>query len=85
MLIVDGYNVVGAWPKLKKFFVAGELDQAREKLMSDLGEYLHYKVVSLPVSLTVSAPSPSLPAVASYQTPPRQLPVACSPLHRACA
>jgi predicted RNA-binding protein with PIN domain len=70
--------VVGAWPKLKKFFVAGELDQAREKLMSDLGEYLHYKVVSLPVSLTVSA-------VASYQTPPRQLPVACSPLHRACA
>ena len=78
MLIVDGYNVVGAWPKLKKFFVAGELDQAREKLMSDLGEYLHYKVVSLPVSLTVSA-------VASYQTPPRQLPVACSPLHRACA
>jgi predicted RNA-binding protein with PIN domain len=78
VLIVDGYNVVGAWPKLKKFFVAGELDQAREKLMSDLGEYLHYKVVSLPVSLTVSA-------VASYQTPPRQLPVACSPLHRACA
>lgn len=45
VLIVDGYNVVGAWPKLKKFFVAGELDQAREKLMSDLGEYLHYKGV----------------------------------------
>ena len=52
VLIVDGYNIVGAWPRLKKYFEVGDLDTARERLMSDLGEYMHYKGVG------VCSPSP---------------------------
>mmetsp|Transcript_13353 Transcript_13353/g.22541 ORF Transcript_13353/g.22541 Transcript_13353/m.22541 type:complete len:332 (-) Transcript_13353:158-1153(-) len=43
VLIVDGYNVIGYWAKLKKHFDAGHLDVARERLLSELGEYLHAK------------------------------------------
>ena len=55
VLIVDGYNIVGAWPRLNKYFQVGLLDTARERLMSDLGEYMHYKgacVFLNPQSLT---------------------------------
>eukprot|EP00241_Pyramimonas_parkeae_P018338 CAMPEP_0114322462 /NCGR_PEP_ID=MMETSP0059-20121206/27239_1 /TAXON_ID=36894 /ORGANISM="Pyramimonas parkeae, Strain CCMP726" /LENGTH=366 /DNA_ID=CAMNT_0001450441 /DNA_START=244 /DNA_END=1344 /DNA_ORIENTATION=- len=46
-MLVDGYNIVGAWPRLKKYFMAGDLDTARERLMSDLGEYLHFKGIRI--------------------------------------
>lgn len=36
VLLVDGYNVCGYWPKLKKHFMSGRLDVARQKLIDEL-------------------------------------------------
>ncbi|KAK9088188.1 hypothetical protein Scep_027270 [Stephania cephalantha] len=36
VLLVDGYNVCGYWPKLKKHFANGNLDIARQKLVDEL-------------------------------------------------
>ncbi|KAJ0087716.1 hypothetical protein Patl1_32740 [Pistacia atlantica] len=36
VLLVDGYNVCGYWPKLKKHFMKGRLDVARQKLIDEL-------------------------------------------------
>lgn len=36
VLLVDGYNVCGYWGKLKKHFMKGRLEIARDKLIADL-------------------------------------------------
>ncbi|CAI0376857.1 unnamed protein product, partial [Linum tenue] len=36
VLLVDGYNVCGYWMKLKKHFMNGRLDVARQKLVDEL-------------------------------------------------
>ncbi|KAG6600699.1 uncharacterized protein LOC111447625 isoform X1 [Cucurbita moschata] len=36
VLLVDGYNVCGYWVKLKKHFMSGRLDVARQKLIDEL-------------------------------------------------
>lgn len=36
VLLVDGYNVCGYWVKLKKHFMNGRLDIARQKLIDEL-------------------------------------------------
>lgn len=36
VLLVDGYNVCGYWPKLKKHFSKGDLETARQKLLDEL-------------------------------------------------
>lgn len=36
VLLVDGYNVCGYWLKLKKHFMCGRLDIARQKLIDEL-------------------------------------------------
>lgn len=36
VLLVDGYNVCGYWMKLKKHFMKGRLDVARQKLVDEL-------------------------------------------------
>ncbi|PKA65026.1 hypothetical protein AXF42_Ash019038 [Apostasia shenzhenica] len=36
VLLVDGYNVCGYWTKLKKHFMKGRLDIARQKLIDEL-------------------------------------------------
>lgn len=36
VLLVDGYNVCGYWAKLKKHFMSGRLDIARQKLIDEL-------------------------------------------------
>lgn len=36
VLLVDGYNVCGYWAKLKKHFMGGRLDIARQKLVDEL-------------------------------------------------
>lgn len=36
VLLVDGYNVCGYWAKLKKHFMKGRLDIARQKLIDEL-------------------------------------------------
>eukprot|EP00238_Polyblepharides_amylifera_P002124 CAMPEP_0196589294 /NCGR_PEP_ID=MMETSP1081-20130531/63228_1 /TAXON_ID=36882 /ORGANISM="Pyramimonas amylifera, Strain CCMP720" /LENGTH=302 /DNA_ID=CAMNT_0041912057 /DNA_START=244 /DNA_END=1148 /DNA_ORIENTATION=- len=47
LLLVDGYNVVNFWPRLKKFFQSGQLDQARQRLLTDLGAYSRYRGVEI--------------------------------------
>ena len=37
-LIVDGYNVIYKWPRLKKHVLNGNLSRARNMLISDLEE-----------------------------------------------
>ncbi|KAK1300134.1 hypothetical protein QJS10_CPB13g01035 [Acorus calamus] len=36
VLLVDGYNVCGYWAELKKHFMKGQLDIARQKLIDEL-------------------------------------------------
>lgn len=36
LVMVDGYNLIHAWPRLKKWMVQGELYRARDALVSDL-------------------------------------------------
>lgn len=36
VLLVDGYNMCGYWAKLKKYFMKGRLDIARQKLTDEL-------------------------------------------------
>lgn len=39
VLLVDGYNVCGYWVKLKKHFMGGRLDMARQKLIDELVQF----------------------------------------------
>ncbi|KAH9620979.1 hypothetical protein KSS87_023900 [Heliosperma pusillum] len=39
VLLVDGYNVCGYWIKLKKHFMNGRLDIARQKLIDELVQF----------------------------------------------
>lgn len=39
VVLVDGYNVCGAWPKLQKHFRRGELEDARMKLLDACTPY----------------------------------------------
>ncbi|KAK9750103.1 hypothetical protein RND81_02G173600 [Saponaria officinalis] len=39
VLLVDGYNVCGYWIKLKKHFMNGRLDVARQKLVDELVQF----------------------------------------------
>ncbi|KAL2939529.1 Uncharacterized protein RDABS01_033688 [Bienertia sinuspersici] len=39
VLLVDGYNVCGYWAKLKKYFMNGRLDIARQKLVDELVQF----------------------------------------------
>lgn len=43
VLLVDGYNMCGAWPKLKKHFSRGQLETARDKLIHELITFTHVK------------------------------------------
>ena len=38
-LFVDGYNVIGAWPRLKKRFEKGDLSGARDLLLADVADF----------------------------------------------
>ena len=39
-LVVDGYNIIHAWPEFEKFKESG-LEHARVKLISKLANYSH--------------------------------------------
>jgi predicted RNA-binding protein with PIN domain len=41
ILIVDGYNMIGAWPELQKL-KSIELEEARDQLIHELSEYQSY-------------------------------------------
>ncbi|KAJ0972192.1 hypothetical protein J5N97_020151 [Dioscorea zingiberensis] len=49
VLLVDGYNVCGYWPKLKKHFMKGRLDIARQKLVDELITFSVLKEVKVVV------------------------------------
>ncbi len=38
-LVVDGYNIIHAWPELSPLIKAGEVEAARRRLIGMLGEY----------------------------------------------
>ena len=38
LYIIDGYNVINQWPKLKKLFRKGDLEESRRKLIDELCE-----------------------------------------------
>ena len=40
---IDGYNVIGAWPRLAKHSDRGDLDTARRFLIDDVGEFAHVR------------------------------------------
>ncbi len=43
LLIVDGYNMVGAWPELVKLKNQDKLEDARDTLLTQLSEYTKYE------------------------------------------
>ncbi|XP_010502251.1 PREDICTED: uncharacterized protein LOC104779583 isoform X1 [Camelina sativa] len=49
VLLVDGYNVCGYWMKLKKHFMNGRLDVARQKLVDELVSFSMVKEVKVVV------------------------------------
>ncbi|KAJ8618761.1 hypothetical protein MRB53_014947 [Persea americana] len=49
VLLVDGYNVCGYWAKLKKHFMKGRLDVARQKLIDELITFSVLKEVKVVV------------------------------------
>ncbi|XP_010554341.1 PREDICTED: uncharacterized protein LOC104824095 [Tarenaya hassleriana] len=49
VLLVDGYNVCGYWVKLKKHFMKGRLDIARQKLIDELVTFSMVKEVKVVV------------------------------------
>ena len=53
VLLVDGYNVCGYWMKLKKHFVKGRLDIARQKLIDELLTFSMLRGLSLSLSLSL--------------------------------
>ncbi|TCS81566.1 NYN domain-containing protein [Tepidibacillus fermentans] len=42
ILIVDGYNIIGAWPQLRELKEKGLLEEARDQLLDWLSEYQAY-------------------------------------------
>lgn len=42
ILIVDGYNIIGAWPELRELKRIGKLEEARDQLIQWLEEYQAY-------------------------------------------
>ncbi|CAM6083489.1 unnamed protein product [Calypogeia fissa] len=49
VLLVDGYNLCGYWPKLKKSFSKGDLDTARQKLIDEMITFSAVKGVKVVV------------------------------------
>ncbi|EST51652.1 hypothetical protein T458_24990 [Brevibacillus panacihumi W25] len=42
LLIVDGYNIIGAWPDLRALKDQDRMDEARDLLISQMAEYQSY-------------------------------------------
>lgn len=47
LLIVDGYNIIGAWPKLRELKDQERMDEARDQLISILADYQSYSGVKV--------------------------------------
>lgn len=53
LLIVDGYNMIGAWPELVRFKNQDNLEDARELLLQRLSNYAKYE--GLPIIVVFDA------------------------------
>jgi predicted RNA-binding protein with PIN domain len=47
LLIVDGYNIIGAWPDLRALKDQERMDEARDLLIAKLAEYQSYSGVKV--------------------------------------
>jgi predicted RNA-binding protein with PIN domain len=47
LLIVDGYNIIGAWPELRALKDQDRMDDARDLLISKLAEYQSYSGIKV--------------------------------------
>lgn len=47
LLIVDGYNIIGAWPDLRALKDQDRMDEARDLLISKMAEYQSYTGVKV--------------------------------------
>jgi predicted RNA-binding protein with PIN domain len=47
LMIVDGYNVIGAWPELNKLKKQDKLDAARDILLEELSNYAKFQNIEL--------------------------------------
>ncbi len=47
LLIVDGYNIIGAWPELRDLKDRGLMDEARDLLISRLADYQGFSGVKV--------------------------------------
>ncbi|GAA4723528.1 NYN domain-containing protein [Brevibacillus fulvus] len=47
LLIVDGYNIIGAWPELRALKEAERMDEARDLLISKLADYQSYSGIKV--------------------------------------
>lgn len=49
VLLVDGYNMIGAWPKLEKLKNQDEMEEARDLLLHELSNYAKYEDIEVRV------------------------------------
>lgn len=49
LLFVDGYNMIGAWPKLVKLKNQNEMSDARDLLLHELSNYSEYENIEIRV------------------------------------
>jgi predicted RNA-binding protein with PIN domain len=47
LLIVDGYNIIGAWPELRALKDQERMDEARDLLISKLADYQSYNGIKV--------------------------------------
>lgn len=47
LLIVDGYNMIGAWPELVKLKKQDKLEDARDDLLNRLSNYAKYEGIEV--------------------------------------
>lgn len=47
LLIVDGYNMIGAWPELVKLKKQDHLEEAREQLLHRLSNYAKFEAIEI--------------------------------------
>ena len=49
VLLVDGYNMIGAWPMLEKLKNQDEMEEARDLLLHELSNYAKYEDIEVRV------------------------------------
>ena len=49
LLIVDGYNIIGAWPHLVKLKNQDKMEDARDSLLHELSNYQKYTGIKIRV------------------------------------